>query len=226
MMYQKSLSGLEIKADPATGVFEGYASTFGGDPDAYGDVIVAGAFTDTLADHKAAGTSPKMLWQHDPHQPIGKWPDMSEDTKGLHVRGRLTKGVRQADEALALMQDGAVDGLSIGYRIKKYSKDEDAGVWFLEKIDLHEISVVTIGANPSARVNSVKAARTARGAIEKLKAGDRLTEREFEAVLKGSCGLSNSQAERAARVLLKGPGDPAEAETDQATRAFLNALRA
>lgn len=196
---------IEIKADSLkdSGEFEGYGSTFGGKPDSYGDVIAEGAYADSLAAHKAAGTMPKMFWQHDRSKPIGKWVDAYEDGKGLFMKGKLNMDVQQAKEAYSHLKNGDIDGLSIGYRIKEYSVDTDTGVWTLEKLELQEVSIVSIGANENATVSSVKAARQLHDLTEKLKAGDRLTEREFETWLKG-LGFSNSQAERAARLHLKG----------------------
>ena len=202
---------LEIKALNDKGEIEGYGSTFGGEPDSYGDVIAPGAYADSLAAHKSKGTMPKMLWQHDPHEVIGRWTEAAEDGKGLILRGKLNMDVQRGREAYALLKDGAIDGLSIGYRIKAYSVDNDTGVWTLEKLDLFEVSVVTIGANENATVSSVKAMKAAHDIVERLKAGERLTEREFEMMLKGALGFSNSQAERAARLCLKGQGEPAEA---------------
>ncbi|WP_196258577.1 HK97 family phage prohead protease [Pelagibacterium limicola] len=212
---------LDIKRLAATGEFEGYASTFGGEPDSYGDVIAPGAFSDSLAEHKAAGTMPKMFWQHNRDEPVGKWLEALEDTKGLFVKGKLNMGVQRAREAYELLKEGDIDGLSIGYRIKSYSVDTDTGVWTLEKLDLKEVSIVSIGANESATISSVKAVKAAQALTDKLKAGDRLTEREFETWLKG-LGFSNSQAERAARVHLKGQGEPASADE---TLELLRALR-
>lgn len=212
---------LDIKALKDTGEIEGYGSTFGGEPDSYGDVIAPGAYSDSLEEHKAAGTMPKMFWQHDSREPIGKWIEAKEDSQGLYLRGKLNMGVQRAREAYELLKGGDIDGLSIGYRIREYKVDAETQVWTLEKIDLREVSVVSIGANSSATVSSVKAIKAATELTDKLKAGDRLSEREFETWLKG-LGFSNSQAERAARVHLKGQGDPAEAEK---TLAFLRALR-
>jgi HK97 family phage prohead protease len=212
---------LEIKALKDNGEFEGYGSTFGGEPDSYGDVIAPGAFADSLAAHKAAGTMPKMFWQHNRDEPIGKWTEAQEDAKGLFLRGRLNMDVQRAREAHSLLKNGDIDGLSIGYRIKEYKVDTETGVWTLEKLDLKEVSVVSIGANENATITSVKALKAAQQLTDKLKAGDRLTEREFETWLKG-LGFSNSEAERAARVCLKGQGEPAVA-ADTGT-AFLRAL--
>jgi HK97 family phage prohead protease len=215
----------EVKAvDDATGEIEGYGSTFGGEPDSYGDIVAPGAFAATLQEHKAKGSMPKMLWQHDRAQPIGRWTEAVEDDRGLKMRGRLTLAVPEAAKAYALLKDGCIDGLSIGYRIRRHEVDDDTGIWTLTEVDLQEVSVVTIPANEAATVASVKAARAAHEIIEKLRAGDRLTEREFEQLLKGTLGLSNAQAERAARVHLKGPGEPADA-AERAKRALLTALQ-
>jgi len=213
---------LEIKSLKDSGEFEGYGSTFGGEPDAYGDVVAPGAFTDSLKAHKAKGTMPKLFWQHNPDEPIGKWFDAVEDDHGLLMRGRLNMDVQRGREAHALLKAEDIDGLSIGYRIKEYSVDTESGVWTLEKLDLVEVSIVSVGANENAVVQSVKAAKAAHDLTEKLKAGDRLTEREFETWLKG-LGFSNSQAERAARLHLKGQGEPAAAADDGL--AFLRALK-
>jgi len=217
--FQKTGPCIEIKADSLkeTGEFEGYGSTFGGKPDSYGDVIAPGAFSESLN----SGVMPKMFWQHDPSKPIGKWLDAKEDGKGLFMRGKLNMDVQQAREAYSHLKNEDIDGLSIGYRIKEYSVDTDTGVWTLEKLDLREVSIVSIGANDSAVITSVKAAKQLQQLTDKLKAGDRLTEREFEVWLKG-LGFSNSQAERAARLHLKGQRESAGA--DEAL-AFLQAMK-
>lgn len=220
-MKQRSAPVLEIKALKETGEFEGYGSTFGGEADAHGDIIAPGAYAESLAEHAAKGTMPKLFWQHDRNEPIGSWKSATEDDHGLLLRGKLNMEVQRGREALALLKAKDIDGLSIGYRIKAYSVDTDTGVWTLEKLDLVEVSIVSVGANENAVVQSVKAAKAAHDLMERLKAGDRLTEREFETWLKG-LGLSNSQAERAARVHLKGQGEPAEAADDGL--AFLRAL--
>ena len=214
---------VEVKAEALkdSGEFEGYGSTFGGKPDSYGDIIAPGAFTESLAAHKAAGTMPKLFWQHDARKPIGKWLEAKEDGKGLFLRGKLNMDVQQAREAYSHLKNADIDGLSIGYRIKDYSVNTDTGVWTLEKLDLREVSIVSIGANDSATISSVKAAKQLQSLTDKLKAGDRLTEREFETWLKG-LGFSNSQAERAARLHLKGQRESADA--DEAP-AFLQAMQ-
>lgn len=209
---------LEVKALDEAGTFEGYASIFG-NVDNGGDKVMPGAFVEGLADARRKGRTVKMLWQHDPDQPIGVWDDLAEDAKGLWGKGRLVMEVPKAREAHALMKAGAVGGLSIGYRTKEAAPE--GNVRLLKKVDLFEVSVVTMPMNERAKLTAIKADGLEE-ITEKLKAGGRLTEREFELVAKG-LGLSNSQAERAARVHLKGQGEP-DTAADEATR-FWAALR-
>ena len=201
--------GLEIKALSDDGVIEGYGSVFG-NVDHGGDKVMPGAFIEGLTAGKRAGRTVNMLWNHDPSQPIGVWEDLAEDAKGLWGKGRLVMEVPKAREAHALMKAGAISGLSIGYRTK--SSEPDGAVRLLKAVELYEISLVTFPMNERARVTSVKS-EAYDAAIDKLRAGDRLTEREFEQLAKG-LGLSNSQAERAARIHLKGQGEPAKAASE------------
>jgi HK97 family phage prohead protease len=140
------------------GTFAGYASLFG-KADLGRDMVMPGAFRASLARRGAGGV--KMLFQHDPAEPIGVWTDIREDGQGLAVRGRLTTGVARAREVLALMRAGALDGLSIGFRTVRGRTDAKSGVRELLEVDLWEISVVTFPMLPEARVASVKAARDA-----------------------------------------------------------------
>lgn len=135
--------------------FVGYASTFG-NTDRVGDVVEKGAFNKSLNRHTREKTMPAMLLHHDMHRPIGKWTDMKEDAKGLYVEGTLTKGVRDADEAYALLNDGAINSMSIGYQVNDEEWDAKAKVNRLKDIELHEVSLVTIPANSAALVTGVK----------------------------------------------------------------------
>lgn len=143
-------------ADTA-GEFEGYASLFGGEPDRYGDVIEPGAFTASLARHKAEGSAPVLLWAHDPASPIGKWLSMEEDQRGLKVRGRLILDSTKGAEAYALLKGEALNGLSIGYRVLGFERLPSGGRKLTE-IDILEVSLVTLPAASRARVTSVKSA--------------------------------------------------------------------
>jgi hypothetical protein len=151
----KSLPESRLRIE-AAGQFEGYASLFGL-PDLGKDVVEPGAFARSLARRGPAGI--RLLWQHDPGQPIGRWLLLREDERGLFVRGRLSDEVARARETLALMREGAIDGLSIGFRTVRARTDPRTGYRRLHEIDLWEISIVTFPLLPEARVSAVKAAR-------------------------------------------------------------------
>lgn len=135
--------------------FKGYGNTFNFE-DLVGDITQPGAFKQSLKDHMAKGTQPAMLLHHDPHRPIGVWEVIREDEKGLYVEGRLTKGVRDADEAYALMKDGALHSMSIGYRVDDEQYDSKTGINYLKAVNLREISLVTMPCNEESRVVGVK----------------------------------------------------------------------
>jgi HK97 family phage prohead protease len=137
------------------GVFEGYASVFNV-ADLGGDVIMPGAFSRSLGKSGAGGV--RLLWQHDGKQPIGAWTSLVEDHRGLKAQGRLNLAVARAREALALMKQGALDGLSIGFRPVRVIRDKASGLRRIHALDLIEISLVTFPMLPQARVQSVKRA--------------------------------------------------------------------
>ena len=148
---------LQIKAAGDDGTVEGYGSVFGV-RDNYDDVIAKGAFIQSLKDHKAAGTMPAMLWQHDADKPIGVWTEMVEDEKGLRIKGQLAMETVKGKEAHALLKMGALNGLSIGFVSKEWAYDRETEVRTLTAIDLWEVSLVTFPANEKARVTNVKSA--------------------------------------------------------------------
>jgi len=143
----------EVKAiDEEEGIFEGYAATFSKTPDSYGDIIDKGAFKKTL---KERFKRIKILWNHSVMEPIGKPLELTEDDKGLFIKGKLSLGVQRAKEVLSLMKDGVITEMSIGYdAIKAPFRD---GTRHLEEIRLWDASPVVFAANPDALVTSVKA---------------------------------------------------------------------
>ena len=68
-----SLTLSELGGD---GSFSGYASVFG-EVDLGKDVIERGAFLNSLVERGAKGV--RMLYQHDPNEPIGAWESIRED---------------------------------------------------------------------------------------------------------------------------------------------------
>lgn len=134
---------------------EGYASFFGL-TDQGGDVVMAGAYRKSLDRLKREGRAVRMLWQHDPAQPIGVWDEIAEDARGLRVKGRILTEVEKGREAAALVAAGAIDGLSIGYRTVTAEKDAK-GQRLLREVELWEVSLVTFPMLPEARVGAKSA---------------------------------------------------------------------
>jgi len=138
-------------ADVDTGLqVEGYASLFEAQ-DQGGDIVTKGAYAAALKSAQAKGQRIKMLWQHDPSQPIGVWDDIYEDEKGLYVKGRILTDLQKGREAAALIGAGAIDGLSIGFRTIKATQ-EKSGVRRLRELELWEVSLVTFAMLPEARL--------------------------------------------------------------------------
>jgi HK97 family phage prohead protease len=187
-MMDKIAFDCEFKfADGAeSGTVEGYASVFG-ILDRVGDIALPGAFKASLAEWKRRKKAIPMLWQHNPDEPIGVWPDVVEDEKGLKVSGSLVLDVPRAAEVRALMLKGAVGGISIGYRTLDYEIDRTTGVRRLKKLDLWEISLVTFPALPEAQVSGVKT----------------FNPRELEEALRDEARLSGRDAKAAVSIFRK-----------------------
>lgn len=150
MELETKLSKIEADAVSSDGLITGYASRFGL-LDQGGDIVAKGAFSRSLNTRH-----PKMYWMHRPSEPIGKWLDVSEDSEGLRVSGKLNMDVQRAREAYALLKSGDIDGLSIGYYPVKSSVKGEARI--LEDIELFEVSVVSEQMLREATVDQVKAA--------------------------------------------------------------------
>lgn len=175
---------LEIKAEDVTpeGTFKGYGSVFG-NVDSGGDVVVAGAFKDTINRGGRNGNGIAMLWQHSSRYPIGIWTKLLEDEKGLYVEGQVEPtATPDGIPVLNMMRLGGVKGLSIGFNTLVSEDDEKRKVRYLKEIELWEISLVTFPMNKRSIITNVK--DTIRGAK---------TIREFEDALR-EVGVSKEDA--------------------------------
>lgn len=141
----------ELKAAGDGWEVAGYASTFGGDPDSYGDIVAKGAFLTSLAKRPNV----RLLWQHDMGEPIGKVISLQEDDKGLFGRWSLVP-TATGTKAHQLLQADLVDSLSIGFMTEDADYRED-GVRVLKAVELVEVSIVTIPANTNAVITAFKA---------------------------------------------------------------------
>lgn len=180
---------------PGTGTqvmrFSGYGAAFG-NVDGHDDVIEPGAFAETLAEAQKTGIFPSMLSQHgamgltsEDMTPIGVWESLSEDGKGLVSDGILAP-TQRGEEMYALMKmrpRPAINGLSIGYRVKRFTAGTKAGEprRRIHSLKLVEISPVTFPSNTKARVHSVKSDTGV------------FSERKFEQLMQDA-GLSRKEA--------------------------------
>jgi len=174
--------------DKNYGTFEGYGSVFG-NKDLGNDVIEAGAFAKSLKKRKPQNV--KLLYQHKSDMPIGVFDEIKEDEHGLVVKGRLALKTQAGAEAYELLKMGALDGLSIGFRVnpKEVSYDKRGNKRIIKEVDLMEVSLVTFPMNPQATVRSVK--------------GEEISIRECENGLRDACSLSRSEAKVAAKAVTK-----------------------
>jgi HK97 family phage prohead protease len=135
------------------GIFTGYPIIWGSVNDR-GEAVKRGAFAHLLKDQgRFQNGLIKLLWSHDTEEPIGRILEMREDDKGLWMRGKLNLKVARAKEVLALMQDGDVNGLSIGFDPNESEYVDKAGTLVLTKVDLWEVSIVTLPALEEAMVD-------------------------------------------------------------------------
>lgn len=144
-----------------TGVaeIEGYAAIFH-ERDLNGDIIAPRAFARSLG----AARPVRMLYQHAPEAPIGRWLDFAEDARGLRVRGEVLLSSPRAREVAALVAGGALDGLSIGYRTVRAEKGP-GGARRIVEADLWEVSIVTFPMAPAARITRITRIAGAAGAL-------------------------------------------------------------
>ena len=150
-MEVKNMRFKEGAVDTGNRTFSGYASIFG-NIDSYGDVVMKGAFTQTI---KERASRIKVMYNH--MWAIGKAVELEETDRGLWVKGFISDTPR-GNEVLTLMNDGAIDEMSIGYESIKSDREQRDGkdVRLLREIKLYEFSPVDFAANDQAVITSVK----------------------------------------------------------------------
>lgn len=202
---------LKLKSVSDSGEFEGYGSVFGV-KDSHGDIVIPGAFGNSLNAWREKNTLPAMLWQHRVDEPIGIYTEMKEDDVGLFVKGRLLiDDDPLAKRAHAHMKAGSLTGLSIGFVLKDWEYDRNKDAFLLKEIELWEVSPVTFASNDEARVSDVKSA---------FARGETPSPKSIERVLR-DVGLSRTQAKA---FMAKGYGAISLREAEEVNDA-LNALK-
>ena len=181
------LGVLEFKALSGERTFSCYGNVKGNIDHAL-DRVVDGAYRDSIASHKAAGTMPKFFWMHNPWDtPVGVWTAMEEDSKGLYLEGKFSN-TPKGNELYELYKDNALDSFSIGYRVNDEKWNNTLGCNDLIKVDVREISAVTFACNEESRLVEIKS---------KLGEGKVLTKAELRELLESvPAGLSKRQIER------------------------------
>jgi HK97 family phage prohead protease len=221
MMERKTVSFTLTNLNTEGRIFEGYASTFG-NLDLADDVVHPGAFAKTLAER---GSKVKVLWQHDVGEPIGRPLILREDQKGLWIQALVSDTARGRD-AMALLHDGAINEMSIGYDPMPagtdYSKDSKGRtVRNLREVRLWEVSLVAFPANPQAMVTALKEAEALSPSLPEpvlepeVKAG-RVLSRANATRLRNALG-EISEILKAARLLEDEADDAPDKDSEKST---------
>lgn len=162
------LTELKITANGGeAGTFEGRASTFGS-VDSYADVVVPGAYRDTIPEFLSRGF---IGWGHDWREPVGIVTAAEERADGLYVSGQF-HSTDLAQQARTIARErvaaGKFMGLSIGYEAEAWEmrqvEQPVRNAWgeftdkvrALTKIKLFEVSLVLIPAESQAGVTTIK----------------------------------------------------------------------
>jgi len=197
--YKAATTAFKIdKSEDGVATISGYASTFG-NADFVNDVVVKGAYAQTIKEWKKKNKTPPILYQHDSRCPIGKITKMAEDDNGLLIEAIILKSIEKGEEAAALIEAGILDSMSIGYTIKDYEYDMKKNVRYLKQINLGEVSVVTFPCNDQAAITGIK--------------GLPITIREFEEFLRDA-GYSQKQAKAIASGGFKAIDNQRDVEDD------------
>lgn len=192
------------------GTFEGYGSVFN-NKDLGNDVIRKGAFANTLKYRKPKQV--KLLYQHKTDEPIGVIDSLEEDNKGLYIKGRLAMGTQKGREVYELMKMGALDSMSIGYRLSPddYKYDPKQKKRIIKSVDLMEISLVTFPMNPKAKITKVKLAE--------------MNVREIEEHLRDAGCESVAVAKHTAQVLYKSYRSDEQRDVVESMNQLINTIK-
>lgn len=156
---ERLYKSFELK-EGENGVVEGYASTWTKTPDSYGDIVIKGAFTDTLKKRKASGHPFPLCFNHDFDQIIGAVFEAYEDDYGLKIRASFLN-TPAAQEKRELVKEGIVWQFSFAYSVlgseAPTEEEKKQGIFQkLTKLDLYEVSLVPVPANQTAIVTEIK----------------------------------------------------------------------
>lgn len=152
---------IEMKADE-NGIIEGYFSTYDKEPDSYGDIIEPGAFTETIKKREETGHPFPLCFNHDFSAVIGAVDSIEDTEKGPYIKAHFLD-TQQAQDVRKMLLSGAIYQFSFAYDVlearRPTEEEKKLGIWtVLEKLEVFEISVVTVPANQNAVATEVKSA--------------------------------------------------------------------
>lgn len=185
---EKLYKSFELKAVSDNGEVEGYASTWTTEPDSYGDIVVKGAFAETIEKKAQTGHPFPLCFNHDLDQIIGKVDSIEEDDIGLKIRATFLSSAL-AQEKRELVKEGIVWQFSFAYNILESetptAEEKANGIMQkLTKLDLFEVSLVPVPANQTAVVTEIKsdAEIETKDADMEVKAGKRNSAKDADAI--------------------------------------------
>ena len=147
--------------EKSSGTISGYFSTYDREPDAYGDIIAPGAFTETIKAREESGHPFPLCWNHDLDQIIGKVDDIEDTDKGPLMTASFFD-TPLAQEKREIVKSGVVYQFSFAYDVKDWEEvelEDGRKANELKQLDLFEVSIVPIPANQNAVMTEVKAGR-------------------------------------------------------------------
>ncbi|GGL76925.1 peptidase U35 [Curtobacterium citreum] len=226
---------IEVKADApdGEGQFTGYASVFG-NKDSYGDVVLPGAFAESLKTFGPNGSGIPVYWRHrmdDPYMLIGQTIEAKEDERGLFVHVQLDTSINNGAQTYKLLKAGLVKQMSFAYDVVEGAlvESENDGYYYeLRKLTIHEVSVVPVGANQETEILAVKSAALAVAAG--VKAGQIVPTEAREdlegaiTALKGALATTTDQEKAAGTPDAKDEEPPAAKSEEQTTVPAARAL--
>ena len=133
---------LNPEEDDSPLVIEGEASTK--DMDRMRDIIDPKAWQ---ADGALKGykNNPIILAYHRHDKPIGRATEVTPTKNGLNIKAQISKA---ATEVYSLIQEGILKAFSVGFIAKDMDYDTDNDIFNIKDVELVEISVVSVPANP------------------------------------------------------------------------------
>ena len=218
----------KLKADEEAGKISGFFSTYDVEPDSYGDIIAPGAFTETLAKRAETGHPFPICSNHDFDKVIGVADKIEDTEKGPHMEGHFLD-TPQAQEVREMVKSGAIYQFSFAYdvldRRDPTSEEKEKGISnVLTKVDLFEISVVTVPANQNAVVTDIKTAEPETKAGKRNSKADEAAIKQIISLAQGLLGeAEDSQEEEEAKAAEEVKPEVNEASEEQKANDNLKA---